>query len=377
MAKISRSFQLFAKPVGAVCNMACRYCYYLEKTSLYPTKPIRMPEILLEEYIVQHIEASSEKVIRFSWHGGEPTLAGLDYFRLICDFQKKHLPADRRISNGIQTNGTLIDEEWARFFVEEAFIVGLSLDGPGDIHNRFRTDREGRPSFSRTIQGFEILKRYGVPVEILCVVNNFNVKSPLKIYHFFKDIGAGYISFLPCVERKENGSLQDYSVPSDRFGDFLCAIFDEWVEKDIGRIKIQIFEEAARTAFGQEHSLCIFRPVCGDIPVLEYNGDVYSCDHYVNPDHFLGNIIEIPLAKLLDTPFQRRFGQNKKNSLPEYCRTCKVLKMCNGGCPKNRFANTPDGEKGLNILCPAYLQFFNHIQPWVNVVSEEWRRQNP
>lgn len=379
MVNSSRDFQVFVKPVGSACNLDCQYCYYLKKQSLYPqSQSFRMPDIILEEYIAQHIEAASEPVIRFSWHGGEPTLLGLDYFRKIVRLQRKHLPPNRQISNGLQTNGTLLDQDWCRFFAEEDFFVGVSLDGPQEIHDRYRFTKNHKSSFAHTLRGYEHLRQYGVNTDILCVVNDYNVQYPEKVYRFFKQLQAQYVSFLPLVEPQEGlskGGVSRRTVPAAAFGDFLCTIFDEWLEQDIGRIKIQIFEEAARTAFGQDHSLCIFRPTCGDIPVIEHNGDFYACDHFVDTDHHYGNIIEAPLAELLDSKEQRAFGQAKLDSLPQYCRDCDVRAMCHGECPKNRLLLAPDGEAGLNYLCAGYKQFFRHCQPWIAAVAEQWRQQ--
>lgn len=337
-----------------------------------------MPDVILEEYIVQHIEACSEPEIRFSWHGGEPTLLGLDYFSKIISLQRKHQPQGKSILNGMQTNGTLLDENWGRFLADNNFFVGISLDGPKEIHNRYRVDKNQNPTFNRTLRGYEILQKHGVSTDILCVVNNFNAQYPSQVYGYFKEINASYVSFLPMVERNPDtaSGVNDLSVTANLWGNFLCTIFDEWVNCDIGLIKIQIFEEAARTAFGQEHSLCIFRPVCGDIPVIEHNGDFYSCDHFVYEDHHLGNIIETHLADLLESPAQRAFGEAKLKNLPRFCRECEVRSMCNGGCPKNRFIDTPDGEPGLNYLCSGYKRFFIHCRPFVNAVAAEWKKQN-
>lgn len=336
-----------------------------------------MPDIVLEEYIVQHIEASAEPVIRFSWHGGEPTVLGLDYFRKIVVLQRKHQPASQRIANGIQTNGTLLDAAWCRFLADENFSVGLSLDGPQEMHDLYRSDKRGNPTHELAMQGYALLRRHHVNTDILCVVNSHNVRYPLEVYRFFKKIEAEYVSFLPVVEQQSvaDGGVSPLSVPSEVWGSFLCTIFDEWVSRDIGKIKVQIFEEAARTAFKQEHSLCIFRPVCGDIPVVEHNGDFYSCDHYVDDKHRLGNIIETPLLELLESPRQRAFGRAKLDSLPRYCRECEVRAMCNGGCPKNRFIPTSEGESGLNYLCAGYRQFFSHCRPFIMEVAAEWRRR--
>lgn len=377
---MGRGFQVFVKPVGSLCNLACGYCYYLKKGGLYPDGvPARMADDVLESYIAQHIAASPDEIIRFSWHGGEPTAFGLDAFRRITAIQRKHRPAGRAIANGLQTNGTLLDEEWGRFLAAEGFSVGLSLDGPRALHDRFRRTRDGKPTFDQTMRGYEILRRHGVATDILCVVNAVNVGFPLNVYRFFKRIGAAYVSFLPLVERLDGTAVTVTadSVPSEAWGDFLCALFDEWVESDIGQIKVQIFEEAARTAFGQDHSLCIFRPTCGDIPVVERNGDFYSCDHYVDAAHRLGSIRETPLAALLESPAQRAFGQAKLDALPRICLSCEVRAMCHGECPKNRFLNTPDGEAGWNYLCPGYRRFFNHARPFVEAVAAEWRRGNP
>jgi uncharacterized protein len=379
MVKASREFQIFVKPTGPICNLDCRYCYYLEKEHLYPEdESFRMPDEILEEYIVQHIEASPETVIRFSWHGGEPTVLGLDYFRRIVELQRKHRPPDRRIANGIQTNGTLLDEEWCRFLAEEGFAVGLSLDGPREMHDRFRVTKDGGPTHEQAVRGYDLLKEYGVYTDILCVVNAYNVEFPLQVYRFFKQNNAQYITFLPMVEPQPDtkDGVNPISVPAEAWGLFLCTIFDEWVDRDIGHVKVQIFEEAARTAFNQEHSLCIFRPTCGDIPVVEHNGDFYTCDHYVDTEHRLGNITETPLVELLESPEQRAFGEAKLKALPRYCRECDVRAMCNGGCPKNRFLRTPDGEPGLNYLCDGYKRFFTHCQPFVSEVAALWKRQN-
>ena len=379
MAKTSRDFQVFVKPVGSSCNLDCHYCYYLKKKHLYPqTKSFRMSDVILEEYIVQHIEASLEPLIRFSWHGGEPTLLGLDYFRKIVMLQRKHLPPDRQITNGMQTNGTLLDRNWCRFLAEEDFFIGLSLDGPQEMHDRYRLTKSQKSSFDQTLRGYELLRRYQINTDILCVVNEHNVKYPTQVYRFFKKIKAKFVSFLPLVESQPGteGGVSQHTVPPAAFGDFLCTIFDEWLEQDIGRIKIQIFEEAARTAFGQDHSLCIFRPTCGDIPVVEHNGDFYACDHFVDAEHHFGNIIETPLAELLESREQRAFGQTKLDTLPQYCRVCGVRAMCHGGCPKNRIISTPAGEAGLNYLCAGYKQFFSHCQPWIAAVAAQWRQQH-
>ena len=375
MVKASREFQVFAKPAGAVCNLGCSYCYYLEKESLYPKGvPVGMPDDILEEYIAQHIDASPAPVIRFSWHGGEPTLLGLDYFRKIVALQRKHQRAGQRVSNGIQTNGTLLDEEWCSFLAAEGFAVGISLDGPKEMHDRYRLGKRREPTHERAMRGYALLRRYGIPCDILCVVHDRNVLHPIEVYRFFKSIKAGYIGFLPLVEPRPDGrGARGRTVPAEAFGDFLCAVFDEWLSADIGRVKVQIFEEAIGTAFGREHALCIFRETCGDVPVVERNGDFFSCDHFVDAEHRLGNIMETPLVELLDGPSQRAFGRAKSGGLPHCCKACEVLTMCNGGCPKDRFLTTPEGEDGLNYLCPGYKRFFSHCRPFVAELAALWQ----
>jgi uncharacterized protein len=380
MPKARREFQIFVKPVGALCNLECHYCYYLQKEHLYPERQsFRMPDGVLETYIAQHIDASPEPVINFSWHGGEPTLLGVDYFRNIVALQRRHQPPNRRITNGIQTNGTLLTEDWCRFLAAEGFAIGISLDGPREMHDRYRVTKEGKPTHEQAMRGYEFLRKHGVFCEALCVVHAHNVEHPLEVYRFFKEIGIQFLSFLPLVEPQPqaDGSASARSVPAEAWGHFLCAIFDEWKRRDIGRIKVQIFEEAARTAFGQEHTLCIFRETCGDVPVIEHNGDFYSCDHFVDAEHRLGNIQETSWVELLESPAQRAFGRAKLDALPRYCRSCEVRAMCNGGCPKNRFISTPDGETGLNYLCAGYRRFFTHCQPFVSRIAALWRQQAP
>jgi uncharacterized protein len=378
MAHASRQFQVFAKPIGSLCNLDCHYCYYLKTEGLYPEgESFRMPDSVLEEYIVQHIDACPDPVIRFSWHGGEPTLLGLDYFRKIVVLERKHCPPNRRITNGMQTNGTLLDEDWCRFLAAEGFAVGISLDGPQELHDLHRVTKDQKPTYEQVVQGYKLLQQHRVLSEILCVVNADNVWYPLQVYRTFKQLNAQYITFLPLVEPQPGapGGVSRRTVAPEAFGAFLCTIFDEWVSRDIGRIKVQIFEEAARTAFGQEHTLCIFRPSCGDVPVVEHNGDFYSCDHFVDAEHRLGNIQETRLVELLESPAQRAFGQAKWDTLPRYCQLCEVRDMCNGGCPKNRFLRTPDGQAGLNYLCAGYKRFFSRCRPFVAAIAALWQQQ--
>jgi len=376
---IMREFQVFVKPVGPACNLNCRYCYYLDKKTLYPGKKhFLMNDDILERYIIQHIQASNEDIINFSWHGGEPLLAGIDFYRKVLRIQQEHQPAGSTILNGIQTNGTLLDNEFSEFLAENNFIVGISIYGPPDLHDKFRRTRDDRNTSKQVIDGYNLLQKHGIIPEILCVVNSLNVEYPLQIYNFFRKLGAKYMTFLPLVE-PEPGSpsgASSISVPAYEFGVFLSIIFDKWVEKDIGEVKIQIFEEAARTAFNQEHTLCIFKENCGGVPVVEHTGDFYSCDHYVDSAHLLGNIGEHSLSWFLDSDRQRNFGKIKSLKLPQYCIKCEVRSMCNGECPKNRFITAPDGEAGLNYLCSGYKYFFNHCRPFIEAISQAWKNQN-
>lgn len=379
MDKAPRHFQVFAKPAGPLCNLDCVYCYYLKKKQLYPkASPLRMPDDILETYIKQHLDIYPYPEIRFSWHGGEPTILGLDYFRRIVELQRKHASSKQHVSNGMQTNGILLDDEWARFLAEEDFSVGLSLDGPAEFHDRFRLTHNGSPTHKEVMQAYELLQKYQIPHDILCVVNAENVRFPNPVYSFLKQIEAPYVSFLPVVEPQleTDRGASPLTVEAKAWGEFLCTIFDEWISQDIGKIKIQIFEEAARTAFGLDHSLCLFRPTCGDIPVIEHNGDFYPCDHFVDRAHLAGNILETSLLELLESPGQRAFGMAKRDSLPRYCRECEVLSMCHGECPKNRFLLSPYGEEGLNYLCKGYRRFFNHCSPFVSQVAVQWTEQS-
>ncbi|HSK09801.1 MAG TPA: anaerobic sulfatase maturase [Vicinamibacterales bacterium] len=365
MSVASRPFQVFVKPAGAACNLACRYCYYVGKAGDQAGVP-RMADDLLDTYIRQHLDAAPASDVLFSWHGGEPTLLGLDYFRHIVRLQEQHVRPGRRIRNGIQTNGILLDDEWAAFFAAHGFRVGLSIDGPADLHDEHRITRGQGPTHAAVLRAFETLQRHRVPTEVLCVVHATNVRHPLRVYRFFRKIGARAIGFLPLVvplAGSEGGGTAE-SVDPGALGRFLCEVFDEWRERDAARIEVQLFDEASRPARGLEHGLCVFRPTCGDVPVLERTGDFYACDHFVDDAHRVGNLAETPLLHLLDSDRQRAFGEAKRRTLPRQCLACEVLPMCNGGCPKDRFITADDGEPGLNYLCAAYKRFFTHVLPW-------------
>jgi uncharacterized protein len=366
MATASREFQVMVKPVGALCNLGCDYCYYLKKKDLYPkTETARMPDDLLESYIIQHINACPKKLIFFSWHGGEPTILGIDYFRRIVELQRKHCPSGRQILNGVQTNGTLLDDDWCRFFAVERFQVGISIDGPRELHDRYRMTKGGEATHKQVVQSFRLMKKYKVPCDVLCVVHHRNAQQPAAVYRFFKEIGVEFLQFLPLVMRHGETGVSAETVSADAYGAFLCAIFDEWVRNDIGRIAIQNFEEAERPFRDLEHAICISRETCGDVVVVEHNGDFYACDHFVEPGHRLGNIRERPLVDMLESAELREFGRRKSGGLPRYCRECEVLSSCNGGCPKDRLIRTPDGEDGLNYLCAGLKRFFIHSRPYL------------
>ncbi len=360
-------FQVFVKPAGAECNLHCAYCYYIGRSGSGSSV---MSYEILERVVKQQIETAESSAITFSWHGGEPLLAGIDFFRSAVTLQKKYCPPGKRIINGIQTNGTLINEEWCRFFDRENFIVGLSMDGPEKYHDRFRRGRDGEGSFAKVLNGFDLLVMHGIDPEILCVVNSVNSPYPLEVYDFFRQLGVTHLTFIPLVERTIDGAISSMSVSPAAWGRFLIDVFDEWVEHDIGNIKVQIFEETLKTAFRHDHDLCIFKRECGRVPVIEHNGDFYSCDHYVRTDYKIGNIGSSTLQDLLQNESQVAFGKGKSDTLPVYCRNCEVLELCNGECPKNRFIKTPGGEEGLNYLCEGYRGFFNHCRPVISSVGK-------
>ena len=365
MTRVAREFQIFAKPAGALCNLDCRYCYYLDKRNLYAESGLlRMSEERLENYIVQHIAAATEPTVLFSWHGGEPTVLGLDYFRRIVELERRHAPAGRGIANGIQTNGYLLDEAWARFLAAEQFNVGLSLDGPAELHDAYRRTGGGGATHSQAVRAFDLLRTHGVPTEVVCVVHDRNVERPLSVYRFFRSIGCQSLGFLPVVESSGSGAggVTPETPSAEAYGTFLCRVFDEWIQHDTARIGVQNFEEASRPGRGLEHSLCTFRPTCGQIPVVEHNLDLYCCDYFVDREHRLGNLAQTPLSELLDSAMLQAFGQAKLDTLPRCCRECEVLALCNGGCPHHRFLRAPNGEPGLNYLCAGLKRFFLHAR---------------
>jgi uncharacterized protein len=389
-----QAFQVMAKPTGALCNLDCKYCFYLEKEKLYPGRSAwAMSDDVLESYVRQYIEAQRVPVVTFAWQGGEPTLLGVDFFRKVIALQKRH-GGGKQIINAFQTNGVLLDDQWGEFLSENAFLVGISIDGPAQLHDRYRVSKGGQPTFERVLRGIGHLKKWKVEFNTLTVVHRHNADHPLEIYHFLKEIGSGFMQFIPIVERAANSPNREglvlvgpdaaeesqvtpWSVEPLQYGKFLCAIFDEWVRQDVGRYFIQTFDVALESWAGVPQSLCVFRETCGAAAAIEHNGDVFSCDHYVYPEHRLGNIMQQPLAGLMNSPQQWKFGQDKRDRLPRQCRECEVRFACNGECPKHRFLHTAEGEPGLNYLCAGYKQFFQHIDPYLSFMARELSRAQP
>jgi uncharacterized protein len=387
-------FHIMAKPVGPICNLNCRYCFYLEKENLYPaTSSWAMPDELLESFIHQYIEAQGASTISFAWQGGEPTLLGVDYFRKIIELEKRYSNG-KRIENTFQTNGVLLDDTWAEFLAENRFLVGLSLDGPAELHDCYRINKGDQPTFKAVLRGLGYLKKHGVEFNTLTVVHLKNSHHPLEVYRFLKEVGSGFMQFIPIVERVaeapdsqglvligphsgREAAVSKWSVEPLQFGKFLCAIFDEWVRRDVGRYFVQIFDVALESWVGALQSLCVFRETCGEAMAIEHNGDLYSCDHYVYPENRLGNIMEHSLATLVSSEQQRRFGLDKRDALPRYCQECEVRFACNGECPKHRFTRTSDGGCGLNYLCAGYKLFFEHIDPHMQFMASELRQGRP
>ncbi len=386
-----KSFHIMAKPIGPICNLDCKYCFYLEKERLYPGEiNFRMSEKVLESFIRQKIEAHTTDVVSFAWQGGEPTLLGVNYFKKIIEIQKKFADG-KKIENGFQTNGILLNDEWCSFLSENDFLIGLSIDGPKELHDNFRVHKGGQPTFDSVMGGIQFLKKHNVEFNTLTVVNRKNSYHPLEVYEFLKEAGSRYMQFIPVVERSvkdeksefvlpdygNDAKVTDWSVDPLQYGNFLCEIFDEWVRKDVGEYFIQIFDVALESWLGFQQSLCVFNETCGKALAIEHNGDLYSCDHYVYPDYKLGNIIEHPLESLVFSEKQKEFGKDKKDKLPQYCLNCEVKFACNGECPKHRFINTPDGESGLNYLCAGYKKFFNHIDPYMKFMADEFNNKRP
>ena len=372
---MSSAFHVMTKPIGPICNLDCEYCFYLEKEELYPdNNSFRMTDEVLENYVRQYIEAQQVNEVTFAWQGGEPTLMGVDFFRRAVEYQYTYRRPGMQIQNTFQTNGTLIDDEWATFLKQNKFLVGISIDGPPEIHDKYRFDKRGRPSSDDVIRGLRFLQKHNVDYNVLCVVSRANEDHGMEVYQYFKQLGVEFMQFIPAVEHFGDGpQVSNRSVGARQYGKFLCEIFDEWVVSDIGKIFIQIFDVSLEAWLGYMPSLCIFNETCGNAMAIEHNGDLYSCDHYVSPEYHLGNIEETPMTEMVNSPFQRKFGTDKRDTLPQYCLDCEVRFVCNGGCPKNRFIKTPTGEKGLNYLCAGYKMFFKHIDRPMKLMADALR----
>lgn len=369
---------VLAKPTGAICNLDCKYCFFLTKETLYPNSKFRMSDAVLEAFVRQQLESQGPQAT-IAWQGGEPTLMGLKFFQRAIELTDLYRRPGQQVEHTLQTNGTLLDEKWCEFLRKHNFLVGLSIDGPREIHDAYRVDKRGRPTFDKVERAARLMQRHSVEFNVLCTVHARNADRPLEIYRYFRDeLGVRFIQFIPIVERinadgrtllQEAALVTDRSVTAEAWGSFLKAVFDEWIKKDVGTVFVQMFDAALASWVGAPPALCIFSETCGDAVALEHNGDVYSCDHFVEPKYLLGNILDAPLVDLVSAPRQREFGEAKRDQLPQYCRDCEVRFACHGECPKNRFLETPDGEPGLNYLCAGYKAFFKHIERPMKVMA--------
>jgi uncharacterized protein len=375
------AFHLLAKPTGAACNLDCAYCFFLDKELLYPDSKFRMSDSLLEQYIRQLIESHQVNEVNIAWQGGEPTLMGLEFYRRAIALAEKYRRPGMRLLHTMQTNGTLLDDEWAAFFKEHEFLIGISIDGPRQLHDVYRVDKGGKPTFDKVLRGVRLLQKHGVEYNVLTTVNRVNARYPLEVYRFLRDeVGTTWMQFIPVVERinsdgrtlyQEGAAVSERSVQPDQFGRFLSTIFDEWVRKDVGSIFVQTFEATLRNWLGMQSSgMCVFNETCGTGLAIEHTGDLYACDHFVEPAYYLGNIEKQHMIELVASPQQLKFGQDKHDSLPRYCLDCDVRFACHGECPKNRFTLTPDGEPGLNYLCAGFKEFFHHVDFPMKILAE-------
>lgn len=382
----SKPMYIMLKPAGSLCNMRCQYCYYLEKGQMYKEDKNRViSDSMLETFIKNYIESQTLPQVLFTWHGGETLMRPVSFYKRALELQR-YYAGGRQIDNCIQTNGTLITEEWCKFFKENNFLVGVSIDGPQEFHDEYRKTASGGPSFQKVMKGIQLLNKYGVEWNALAVANDFNADYPLDFYHFFKEIGCHFIQFTPIVERKvnrtdgltlapgmeEGGELLDFSVTPEQWGTFLCEIFDEWVRNDVGDYYIQLFDATLANWVGQVPGVCTMAEECGHAGVMEYNGDVYSCDHFVFPEYRLGNLGERSLYELMNSEKQKEFAKNKKKRLPQQCLECEFLFACHGECPKNRFVKDEYGNPGLNYLCKGYKMFFDHVAPYMDFMKAEF-----
>lgn len=375
-------FHVLAKPTGPICNLNCEYCFFLSKELLYPGDRFRMSEELLSAYLRQLFEShASAPEITVAWQGGEPTLMGVEFFRRALELTERYRRPGQQIQHTIQTNATLLTDAWCELLAQHRFLVGISIDGPSELHDRYRVDKRGHPSSGQVLKGLDLLKKHGVEFNVLCTVNAANQDYPLEVYRYFRDeLGARFIQFIPIVEQHDDryleaeGQVTERSVDPTAWGEFLVTVFDEWLRHDVGTVFISHFDAALASWVGVPPALCIFAETCGNAVALEHNGDLYSCDHFVEPRYLLGNILETPMVELLASPEQRSFGDAKRDTLPQYCRDCTVRFACHGECPKNRFTLSPDGEAGLNYLCAGYKEFFEHIDGPMQLMAGLLRR---
>ena len=387
-ADLPKRIHVLAKPTGSTCNLNCAYCFYLKKEQLYPGSRFRMSDEVLESYLSQLIECHRTDTVTVAWQGGEPTLMGVDFYRRAIALQEKYGRPGMRFENTLQTNGTLLNDDWCAFLRANNFLVGISIDGPRKLHDTHRVDRAGKPTFDRVMRGLRLLQKHGVETNVLVTVNRNNADHPLEVYRFLRDQAhTSWMQFIPAIERinqgtdnlfQEGETVSDRTVAPEQWGRFLMDIFDEWVRNDVGKLFVQSFEAAVRSWLHLPSSgMCIFDPTCGHGLALEHNGDLYACDHFVEPSHLLGNILKTPMADLAASERQLRFGRSKLESLPRLCRECEVRFACHGECPKNRFLTTPEGEPGLNYLCAGYKSFFEHADAPLKLLAELLRRGRP
>ena len=388
----AKPLYVMLKPAGAHCNLTCKYCYYLEKNKLYPTAQRHlMSDEILEQFTREYIEAQTMNQVLFTWHGGEPLLRSIDFYRKALSLQQKYA-GGRHIDNVIQTNGTLLTDEWCEFFAQNHWLVGISIDGPQPDHDHYRLTAAGKPSWKKVMQGIKLLKKHGVEWNAMAVVNAYNVNHPLEFYRFFKENGCQFLQFTPIVERltrhedgrtlasladKDEISLSEASVAPEQWGYFLCAIFDEWVRKDVGKIFVEIFDCTLANWMGISPGICAYSKECGHAGVMEHNGDVYSCDHFVFPEYKLGNIRDHSLIDMLYGEQQQEFSRLKHSSLPRQCKECDMEFACHGECPKNRFMKDKYGDSGLNYLCPGYYHYYQHVAPYMDYMKQELMSQRP
>lgn len=392
ISPFAKPLYVMLKPVGASCNLRCKYCYYLEKANLYKNTPTRvLSEEMLEQFTKQYIEAQTMNDVLFTWHGGETMMRPLSFFKKAVELQKK-CGQGKRIANTIQTNGTLLTDEWCEFLKENNWLVGVSIDGPQEFHDEYRRATNNAPSWIKVMNGIKLLKKHNVEWNAMAVVNDFNADYPLEFYHFFKDNGCKYIQFAPIVERTvksadgsrlatfkdgKEATLAEFSVTPEQWGNFLCRIFDEWVRQDVGNTFVEIFDCTLANWVGETPGICVYAKECGHAGVMEFNGDVYSCDHFVFPEYRLGNIREKTITEMLYGNKQIQFSKLKSQALPQQCHECEWEFACHGECPKNRFIKDQYGNPGLNYLCKGYTQYFKHIAPYMDFMKEEYMNQRP